>query len=114
MDTYQPIYDAVRSRIGSVDAESAIRDAINFGHARDRIEEAFISTAHDMSSPSVLYRPTLAIDGNKWRAMYGENLQDGVAGFGESPAEAMADFDKAWRTALKSALPAPAPEGGGR
>jgi hypothetical protein len=36
------------------------------------------------------------IDGDKWCALYGENLQDGVAGFGDSPALAMADFNKNW------------------
>lgn len=51
-------------------------------------------------TPHVLMRPTISIDGNKWCALYGENLQDGVAGFGDTPAEAMADFDKAWNAKL--------------
>lgn len=46
--------------------------------------------------PSTKFRPGLSIDGNKWRALYGSNLQDGVAGFGDSPAEAMSAFDAAW------------------
>jgi Protein of unknown function (DUF1566) len=46
--------------------------------------------------PSVWYRPNLCIDGNKWCAFYGENIQEGCAGFGDSPAEAMADFDAEW------------------
>lgn len=46
--------------------------------------------------PSVLYRPSLTVDGNQWCAIYGENLQDGVAGFGNSPADAMWDFDRNW------------------
>ena len=33
-------------------------------------------------------------------ALYGENLQDGVAGFGDSPALAMADFDLQWEKKL--------------
>jgi hypothetical protein len=48
--------------------------------------------------PSVLYRPRLMADGTKWCALYGENLQEGVAGFGDTPAEAMHEFDKAWTT----------------
>ena len=28
-------------------------------------------------------------DGDQWCALYGENLQEGVAGFGRTPAEAM-------------------------
>lgn len=46
--------------------------------------------------PSVLYRPAIYIDGDMWCALYGEDLQAGVAGFGESPEKAMADFDANW------------------
>jgi hypothetical protein len=44
--------------------------------------------------PSVLYRPKLSIDGDQWCALYGEDLQCGVAGFGASPELAMFDFNK--------------------
>lgn len=43
--------------------------------------------------PSKIYKPKLYIDGDKWCALYGDNVQDGVAGFGISPEKAMADFD---------------------
>lgn len=46
--------------------------------------------------PSAVFRPSLSIDGDQWCALYGENLQDGVAGFGTSPANAMWDFDRNW------------------
>ena len=46
--------------------------------------------------PAIQLRPRLSIDGNKWCAMYGDNLQDGVAGFGDSPDLAYWDFDKQW------------------
>lgn len=54
------------------------------------------AAALDMRRPSRQYRPSLGIDGNKWCALYGENLQEGVAGFGDSPEEAMYAFDQAW------------------
>lgn len=60
--------------------------------AADRAAQA----ASSVSNPSVLYRPRLTIDGNQWCALYGNNLQDGVAGFGDSPALAMEAFDRAW------------------
>jgi hypothetical protein len=41
-------------------------------------------------------KPRLFIDGDMWCALYGENLQDGVAGFGETPDLAAKDFDKNW------------------
>jgi hypothetical protein len=52
--------------------------------------------------PSTRFKPNLSIDGNMWCALYGSNLQDGVAGFGVTPEASYADFDKAWGTALKS------------
>ncbi len=50
----------------------------------------------DLRLPSNMYKPKLLIDGNLWCALYGDNLQDGVAGFGKSPGLAYWDFDKAW------------------
>ena len=55
--------------------------------------------------PSSRLRPRLAIDGNQWCALYGEDLQDGVAGFGSSPELAYLDFDASWVRALPSAKP---------
>lgn len=49
------------------------------------------------ASPHVLMRPRLYPDGDMWCALYGENLHDGVAGFGVTPEEACDDFDKNWR-----------------
>lgn len=61
---------------------------------------AYAAIAEDAGAPHVLMRPAVSIDGDMWCALYGENLQDGIAGFGKSPQEAMADFDKAWWTKL--------------
>jgi len=52
------------------------------------------AAAHER--PSAIYRPAVSMDGDKWCALYGDNLQDGVAGFGDSPAQAMEAFDAAW------------------
>ena len=49
--------------------------------------------------PHVLMRPQVLEDGDKWCALYGEDIQVGIAGWGDTPAEAMADFDKNWQTA---------------
>ena len=48
------------------------------------------------TQPSVLYRPRVFIDGDKWCALYGDNIQDGVSGFGSSPEEAMRDFNSSF------------------
>lgn len=58
---------------------------------------------------SFMLRPKLSIDGNQWCALLGENIQDGVAGFGDSPDAAYAAFDVAWTEKLAGAtLPATA------
>lgn len=104
MDNYQAVYDAVRSQISRCDTTRAIEDAaaraFDMGTARQQLSEQIYAVATEMQRPSAIYRPAISIDGNKWCALYGDNLQDGVAGFGDSPAEAMADFDKSWTTKL--------------
>lgn len=46
--------------------------------------------------PFMLLKPRMFPDGDKWCALYGENLQDGVCGFGDTPDEASRDFDINW------------------
>ena len=58
--------------------------------------QTFREVLFDYSLPHVQMRPQISIDGNQWCALYGENLQDGVAGFGDSPYHAMSEFDAAW------------------
>lgn len=101
MDSHQAIYDAARSRIGYCDTqqavESALRDAFGMAsHHLQCVANEYMTAAYEQQRPSVLMRPAISVDGNQWCALYGDNLQDGVAGFGNSPALAMADFDKAW------------------
>jgi hypothetical protein len=66
--------------------------------SRDRIVEA--ASAYD--KPSFLYRPKLFIDGDHWCALYGDDLQNGIAGFGKSPYEAICKFDDAWYAKLEA------------
>mgnify|MGYP003577421239 CR=1 FL=1 len=65
--------------------------------------DADLATAQERSRPSILLRPALFVDGDRWCALYGANLQDGLAAFGRSPAEAFAAFDAAWFETLPSA-----------
>lgn len=102
-DSYQAVFDAVRSRIHGFDASrlvDAIAQQFDVSFQKAHLQQEIYAVSHEMQRPSVLFRPTISIDGNKWCALYGENLQDGVAGFGDSPAEAMAEFDKAWHAKL--------------
>ncbi len=77
MEAYQPIYDAVRSRLSNGDigqAVEAVLREVNFSHYVERaavtiIEEVVrVSDAH--AAPSAVYRPSLTIDGNQWCVRY--------------------------------------------
>lgn len=102
-DSYQPIYQAVRSRIGNFNGQDLI-DAISrnfdFSHLAQVVANEWGTAALEQQRPSILLKPAISIDGNQWCALYGDNLQDGVAGFGDSPAKAMVDFDKNWEKDL--------------
>lgn len=51
--------------------------------------------------PTLLYRPTVKRDGNQWCALLGENIMEGVCGFGDSPDLACRAFDDAWYEKLR-------------
>ena len=40
-------------------------------------------------------QPRITKDGNQWCCLYGENLQEGIAGFGDTPHSAILDFNRA-------------------
>jgi hypothetical protein len=99
-DSYQAIYDATRSKIGGADAgqaiERAAREAFDISTFTVRIVESQYIVRDEMTRHSVLFRPAVFQDGNKWCALYGDNIQEGVAGFGDTPDEACRAFDLAW------------------
>ena len=100
-DTYQAIYDAVRSKISGGDIGSVIervaRDAFDISWPVDAIKQEFISAAHEMQRPFILLKPPIYPDGDMWCVLLGDDLQVGIAGFGKTPSEAAYAFDEAWR-----------------
>jgi hypothetical protein len=54
--------------------------------------------AIDQRAPHVLMRPKVYPDGDQWCALYGDDLQSGVCGFGKTPEAACANFDLNWQT----------------
>ena len=98
-DSYQAVYDAVRSRISNGDVGAAVADAISsssLSWAVDMAKSAVQEAAAGFMRPSVMYRPDLSLDGNQYCALYGDDLMSGCAGFGSTVNEAMYDFDKNW------------------
>uniref|UniRef100_A0A6M3K045 Uncharacterized protein n=1 Tax=viral metagenome TaxID=1070528 RepID=A0A6M3K045_9ZZZZ len=61
-----------------------------------RMQEAVDSIESAWTSPSVLYKPKIFKDGDKWCALYGDNMMEGVVAFGSSPSEAAVMFNKEW------------------
>lgn len=102
MSSSQEIYNAVRSRIINCDVGQAIENAIraeSIGwHVQMAMQEIRMA-ALEQTRPSVLMRPSLYPDGDMWCALYGDDLQTGVAGFGKTPAQAMVAFDLEWMNA---------------
>ena len=60
------------------------------------MQEATTIVQEEWTRPSVLFRPKVYRDGNAWCALYGNNLMEGVAAFGNTPDEATRRFDAVW------------------
>jgi len=54
---------------------------------------------YERARPFMLLKPRMFPDGNQWCALYGENLQEGVCAFGDTPAKAATQFDIEWLNA---------------
>jgi len=57
------------------------------------------SVVIEQKRPFMLLKPKLFPEGNQWCALYGENLQDGVCAFGDTPDAASKQFDIEWLNA---------------
>jgi len=101
MDTYQAIFDATRSRIQDGNVGAAVESAVRFAfdgasYLWPHFQQEIYRVSGEMTRPSVLFRPEVSIDGNQYSVLYGSDPMAGCAGFGDTLAEAMADFDKNW------------------
>ena len=100
MSDYQAVYDAVRSCFSGCDVGSVLTDvtqqAFDVSNVVQLAHEAIGRISCEMTRPSAIYRPVLYQDGDSWIALYGEDLQIGVVGCGETPEAAMAAFDQTW------------------
>jgi len=111
-DTYQAVYDAVRSKMSGGDIGSVVREvaqrAFDISHTQDILRGEFLAVAYEMQRPFILLKPPVFPDGDMWCALLGNDLQTGIAGFGETPSKAAYAFDEAW---LKAPTPARARQG---
>jgi len=100
-DNYEAVYNAVRSRFNGCDTSQAVESAISNAFSNmyvipEVVRGCISEAAIEMMRPFFLLKPKVFPDGDMWCALYGENLQEGVAGFGETPAKASTQFDIEW------------------
>lgn len=70
--------------------------AEDFRMSQAAMVQSFQETQTDLAAPHVKMRPKVYKDGDQWCCLYGENLMEGVCGFGATPAAACAAFDAEW------------------
>ena len=49
-----------------------------------------------------ILKPKLYQDGNQWCCLYGENIQEGIAGFGDTPHKAIMEWNHQWHQKINS------------
>jgi len=81
-----------------VKAEDSNMAANAIAHAAAMAGAAIQNVAYSFERPCLLFKPRLFADGNQWCALYGENIHEGVCGFGDTPSAAMYAFDTEWAT----------------
>lgn len=74
--------------------------ASSISHATSMVQASWQEAAGEQCRPCLLFKPVLSRDGAQWCALYGANIHEGVAGFGDSPAKAMRAFDDEWLKSL--------------
>ena len=61
---------------------------------RDSLESLRYAEFDLVNSPFGLLKPVMSIDGNQFCFLLGDNLQSGLAGFGDTARLAAIDFNK--------------------
>lgn len=69
-------------------------------HSASMIQESIQQMTYELMRPATVFKPRIFQDGNKWCALLGDDLQSGISGFGDSPADAAWNFDKEWNTKI--------------
>lgn len=75
-----------------------------YNHDKDYTHQSEMNAlieAEEMNLVKIL-NPKIFIDGKKWCVLYGDNIQDGICGFGDTPRKAVYDFNKAWDVFLNA------------
>ena len=101
METYQPIFDAVRLALRNTDVGEAVENVLRAEGLGEKVARACDNITYEFAHygrPSTYMRPKVFADGNMFCCLLGENIQEGVCGFGDTPDKACYAFDKEWTT----------------
>ena len=63
--------------------------------AQRMVESVNILEAEQLR-PCILFKARVFQDGDMFCALLGDNIQEGIVSFGETPDKAMREFDKVW------------------
>lgn len=69
-----------------------------YNHDRDYEHQAEMNRLVKLQEYNLFatLKPELKKDGNQWCVLYGDDLQSGIAGFGDTPYLAILDWNKEW------------------
>ena len=81
-------------------------DEIRRIHWDDQIGQSRLNAAVETEEMNLfaMLKPRLFQDRNQWCVLHGEDLQSGIAGFGDTPRKAIWAFNKAWDAAVPNAV----------
>lgn len=82
--------NAEQRQIALLEAESNMRQ-----HYEDRQHWERMAVLNEASNWNkfVLLKPKLFKDGNQWCVLLGDNIQEGICGFGDTPNKALFDWN---------------------
>ncbi len=76
--------------------QSFVSVSNGFSWAAQHLQEDTSIVSEELTRPSIIFRPKVFQDGNKFCCLYGDDLMQGIAAFGDSPDEACREFDRIW------------------
>ena len=76
-------------------------------HQADLVHQNILATEIEKAEYNlfVMLKPKFGIDGNQYYVLYGDNLQEGVVGFGDTLYLAILDFNKKFNEKVLSKKP---------
>lgn len=80
------------ANVDMMTAEEKLKAAEVATNTRELLQKS----AQEALRPFVILNPRIFPDGDQWCVLLGDDLQEGVAGFGDTPDEASRNFDHEW------------------